>query len=180
MSGLCFAAVPGLAAVTNSFAAPADFDCDRRADISRKQHNGIWVLDLSATYGFGGDDLVYGGYGDATTVPVPADYDGDCRADLSVKGEDGVWSIDYAVDGFGRWDAVYPGYGPGTSIAVPADYDGDGRAAWVDVLPGGGVTNNSLVWTKFVFEPVTTTSIRVRVRGALQNYSRIVEVEAWQ
>jgi hypothetical protein len=50
--------------------------------------------------------------------------------------------------------------------------------AWVSI-PGASVTNNNLVWRKFVFAPVTTTKIRVWITGALNGYSRVMEVEAW-
>jgi len=48
----------------------------------------------------------------------------------------------------------------------------------VDV-PGGSVTSNNLVWRKFTFSAITTDRIRVLVTGALYNYARIVELEAW-
>jgi hypothetical protein len=51
-------------------------------------------------------------------------------------------------------------------------------AQWVTVQ-GGAVTGNNLVWRKFTFAPVTTTKVRVLVRGALGGYSRITEVEAY-
>src|SRR6185436_9005081 len=66
---------PDFAAVASSYGAPADFDCDHRADISRRIHNGVWEIDLAAN-GFGHRDLAFAGYGDATAIPVPADYDG--------------------------------------------------------------------------------------------------------
>ncbi len=50
--------------------------------------------------------------------------------------------------------------------------------AWAAV-PGGSVTNNNLVWRRFVFAPVTTTRIRVYITGALNGFSRVMEVEAW-
>ncbi len=50
--------------------------------------------------------------------------------------------------------------------------------AWAAV-PGGAVTNNNLVWRRFVFVPVTTTKIRVYITGALNSFSRVMEVEAW-
>jgi subtilisin family serine protease len=51
-------------------------------------------------------------------------------------------------------------------------------AAWVNV-PGASVTNNNLVWRRFVLAtPVTTTKIRVHITGALNGYSRVIEVEA--
>jgi hypothetical protein len=50
--------------------------------------------------------------------------------------------------------------------------------AWA-ALPGGTITNNTLVWRQVLFAPVTTTRIRVFVTGALNGYSRVMEVEAW-
>lgn len=50
--------------------------------------------------------------------------------------------------------------------------------AWA-VVPGGSVTGNANVWRSFAFPPVATDRIRVLVTGALDTYSRIVEVEAW-
>jgi beta-lactamase superfamily II metal-dependent hydrolase len=49
---------------------------------------------------------------------------------------------------------------------------------WLD-MPGGNVSGNNLVWRKFSFSPISTTSIRVLVNGALNGYSRITEVEAY-
>jgi len=51
-------------------------------------------------------------------------------------------------------------------------------SAWVTV-PGGSVTLNNKVWRQFLFTPITTTKIRVWVTGALNGYSRAIEVEAW-
>jgi len=50
--------------------------------------------------------------------------------------------------------------------------------AWLTV-PGGAVTGNNLVWRRFQFAPVTSTKIRVLITGALNGYSRVIEVEAW-
>jgi hypothetical protein len=53
-------------------------------------------------------------------------------------------------------------------------------SAFVDV-PGGAVTGNRRVKrTIKLSSPVTTSKIRVVVDGALNGYSRLVEVEAWQ
>ncbi len=41
------------------------------------------------------------------------------------------------------------------------------------------MTNNNLVWRQFTFGSVTTTKIRVYITGALNGYSRVMEVEAW-
>lgn len=58
-------------------------------------------------------------------------------------------------------------------------------SSWVDI-PGGYVAFNNNVWRQFVFSPISTNAIRVMVRDAAvwtsiaNNYSRIVEVEAWE
>jgi uncharacterized repeat protein (TIGR01451 family) len=58
----------------------------------------------------------------------------------------------------------------------------DGGATWVPV-PGCpnncAVTGNSNAWRQFLFSPVTLTRLRVKVTNARNNYSRIVEVEAF-
>jgi hypothetical protein len=53
-------------------------------------------------------------------------------------------------------------------------------SAWADV-PGGNVTGNNLVWRSFSFSPITTTQIRVLVNSSASpnDYSRLIEVEAW-
>jgi hypothetical protein len=51
-------------------------------------------------------------------------------------------------------------------------------AQWVTV-PGGSVSNNNKVWRQFTFTPVTTTNVRVRITGALNVRSRVVELEAY-
>jgi glucose/arabinose dehydrogenase len=50
--------------------------------------------------------------------------------------------------------------------------------AWATV-PGGAVTGNSLVWRQLTFAPLSTTAIRVTVHQALNQWSRITELEAW-
>jgi serine protease len=52
-------------------------------------------------------------------------------------------------------------------------------SAWITV-PGGSVTGNNKVWRKFSFAAVTTSRIRILVTDALNSYSRITEVEAYQ
>lgn len=57
--------------------------------------------------------------------------------------------------------------------------------SWVDI-PNGQVIFNNNVWRRFTFSPISTSAIRVLVRDAVvwtisaNNYSRIVEVEAWE
>jgi hypothetical protein len=50
--------------------------------------------------------------------------------------------------------------------------------AW-QVVPGGTVTGNNLVWRQINFLPLTTSRIRVLVAGAVDGYSRVTEVEAY-
>jgi hypothetical protein len=50
--------------------------------------------------------------------------------------------------------------------------------AWQDVT-GGAVSGNTLVWRAVTFAPVTTTKIRIVSELGANNYSRIVEVEAY-
>jgi hypothetical protein len=51
-------------------------------------------------------------------------------------------------------------------------------AQWV-TIPNGSVTGNDKAWRQFTFAPITTTKIRVMVNNARNNYSRIVELEAY-
>ena len=51
-------------------------------------------------------------------------------------------------------------------------------SAWVTV-PGGSITGNNKVWNQVTFPAVTTDKIRIVINNGLQNYSRLVEVEAW-
>jgi hypothetical protein len=51
-------------------------------------------------------------------------------------------------------------------------------SAWVTV-PGGSVTGNTLAMRVFTFSDIATDKIRVLVHNARNNYSRIVEVEAF-
>jgi subtilisin family serine protease len=51
-------------------------------------------------------------------------------------------------------------------------------SGWQQV-PGGSVTNNSLVWRAFNFAPLSTTRIRVLITNGLASSSRLVEVEAY-
>lgn len=52
--------------------------------------------------------------------------------------------------------------------------------SWVDVT-GGLVTGNDKVWRQFLFAAITTTKIRVTVTASqvANDFSRIIEVEAW-
>jgi uncharacterized membrane protein len=49
---------------------------------------------------------------------------------------------------------------------------------WMPV-PDGTIVNNTLVWRRVVFLPLTTTKVRVFISAALNGNSRAMEVEAW-
>ena len=51
-------------------------------------------------------------------------------------------------------------------------------SSWA-AIPGATIATNTLIWRRFTFVPVTTSRIRVHITGALNGYSRVVEVEAW-
>lgn len=51
-------------------------------------------------------------------------------------------------------------------------------SAWVTV-PGGSISGNRQVWRRVTFPALTTDRIRVVVNGAIDMWSRIVEIEAW-
>src|ERR1043166_9137532 len=66
---------------------------------------------------------------------------------------------------------------PGTEIQfVPFQYWNGTN--WISV-PGAAITGKSLVWRQFLFAPITTSKIRVYITGALNGFSRVMEVEAW-
>jgi subtilisin family serine protease len=48
--------------------------------------------------------------------------------------------------------------------------------AWVTV-PGGAVTNNTLVWRRIMFPALTATKVRVLITNALDTWSRVTELE---
>jgi hypothetical protein len=51
-------------------------------------------------------------------------------------------------------------------------------SSWITV-PGGNVTGNNLVWRRFTFPNILASKVRVTINGALNSYSRIVELEAY-
>ncbi len=51
-------------------------------------------------------------------------------------------------------------------------------SSWVPI-PGTSVTKNEFVWAEVSFGSVTTTAIRLRIDGAQDEVSRVIELEAW-
>jgi hypothetical protein len=98
---------------SSAIPVPADYDGDKKADLSVKGADGVWYIDY-AYNGFGSWDESHGGYGGGWSIATPGHYDlhrapqSDKRLDLSVN--DGSFYVDLASNGYGGWDVV-----PGTS-----------------------------------------------------------------
>jgi len=75
----------------------------------------------------------------------------------------------------GQPDLTTPATGEGTLDFDVQYWNG---SAWLTV-PNGSVTGNDKAWRQFTFSAVTTTKIRVVVNNSRNNYSRIVELEAY-
>jgi FtsP/CotA-like multicopper oxidase with cupredoxin domain len=100
--------------------APADFDGDKKTDISIYQSNiGAWYISPSS------GSPAYGvGWGGTGYTHIPGDYDGDGKTDIAVyEASTGVW---YVKPSSGVADYVV-GWGGTGYTPVPGDYDGDGK-----------------------------------------------------
>ncbi|HEU4713185.1 MAG TPA: discoidin domain-containing protein [Pyrinomonadaceae bacterium] len=66
------------------------------------------------------------------------------------------------------------------TVSGPTSYEVQywSGSAWV-TIPNGTVTGNNKVWKKFTFAAISTTKIRVLTSASADNYTRLVEVEAW-
>jgi beta-lactamase superfamily II metal-dependent hydrolase len=104
-------------------ATTADFDGDRRADVSvYRPAGGLWFVRFSAT-GYGTSSVWQWGLN--TDRPVPGDYDGDRRADIAVyRPPTGEWFLRFSGTQFATSRLVQ--WGLPADLPVPADYDGDG------------------------------------------------------
>ncbi|HEX8250776.1 MAG TPA: M36 family metallopeptidase [Pyrinomonadaceae bacterium] len=101
----------------NNAARRADFDGDRKADVSVfRPSDGVWYLNQS-TNGFAAAQ-----FGISTDRPAPEDYDGDGKTDFGVF-RDGNWYLLRSNTGF-----IAVQFGAAGDIPQPADFDGDGRA----------------------------------------------------
>jgi hypothetical protein len=93
---------------------------------------------------------------------------------FTLRDDYGVLSkptIDMTFNSYGitDYDVQYCGVGD-----CNADIDDN----WVTVT-NGSVTNNNYVWKQFIFSPVTTHKIRIKINKANGGHSRLVELEAW-
>jgi N-acetylneuraminic acid mutarotase len=118
-----------------------------------------------------------GGWNDATLGGYP-DWIEVAFAGSKTIDEIGVFTLqdNYASPAEPTAGMTFSKYGV-TDFAV--EYWDGAASAWREI-PGARVVADRLVWRKFTFPAVTTTKIRVVINGALEGYSRIAEVEAWQ
>jgi RHS repeat-associated protein len=123
---------------------------------------------------WGMSPLTGSGWQDATTASYP-DW-----LQVEFDGSKTIDEIDVFTAQDAYWDPVEPTESMTCSTYNITNFDVQywNGSSWVTV-PGGSVTGNNKVWRKFTFTAVTTTKIRVVVNAALDNYSRIMEVEAW-
>lgn len=110
---------------------PADFDGDRKSDISVfRPDTGVWYVQKSNATGF-----IIVGFGLSTDVLAPGDFDGDGKTDLAVfRPSDGTWHT------LGKAN-LYAARAFGTSGDIPAaaDYNGDGKTDVAVFRPSNGV-----------------------------------------
>jgi RHS repeat-associated protein len=165
---------------------------DGRRNVAAQANGG--TASASSTYNAVGGDSIY-------TFPASGAIDGD-RKGLN-WGSGGGWN-DATASGFPDWLQVnFSGSQTVDEIDVFTVQDNYtapveptagmtftrygitdfqvqywNGSAWLDV-PGGNIAGNNLVWRRLTFAPITTDRIRVVVNGALETYSRIIEVEAW-
>ena len=112
-----------LAAVGSPIETVADFDGDRRMDVSvYRGSTGDWFI--SRSIDAGGQQIGWGApsLGD---IPLPGDYDGDRKADVAVfRNSTGQWFLRFSGGGTTNFTWGAPSLG---DKPMPADYDGDGK-----------------------------------------------------
>jgi len=115
-----------------------------------------------------------GGWNDGTRATFPDTLEVDFPASKLINEID-VYTLQNNWTTAGEPDLSTPATGEGILDFDVQYWNG---TAWVTV-PNGSVTSNDKAWRQFKFDVVTTTRIRVVVNNARNNYSRIVEVEAY-
>ncbi|HEY0638943.1 MAG TPA: S8 family serine peptidase [Pseudonocardiaceae bacterium] len=105
--------------------ADADFDGDRRTDVSvfRPSTGDWWVRPSTVTH-----------FGQSGDLPVSGDFDGDGRSDPAVfRPSDGSWYVQRSQAGY-----LQVPFGMSGDVPVAADYTGDGRADLAVFRPSDG------------------------------------------
>jgi hypothetical protein len=113
----------------------ADFDGDRRADVSvYRPSTGEWFLRFSAANYATSVGYQWGLSGD---VNVAGDYDGDGKTDIAVyRPSNGFWFVRFSNTGYATNTALQ--WGLSGDVPKPADYDGDGRTDLAVYRPSTG------------------------------------------
>ncbi len=130
----CFNAMTGVVvvnAVVQQDAVNADFDGDRKTDVSVfRPASGAWFISQSSNNGFRSE--AFGTSGDRI---APADYDGDGKVDIGVfRPSEGTFYILQSTNGAFR--AVQ--FGTNGDVPMPGDYDNDNKADIAVFRPSGG------------------------------------------
>jgi hypothetical protein len=119
-----------------------------------------------------------GGWNDATAESYP-DW-----VVINFDGSQTIHEIDVITiqDNYGSpieptSDMTFSNYGV-TNYIVQYWFGDSNNGYWVTV-PNGIVVSNDRVWRKFTFAPVDTTQIRLLITKAIDNHSRLIELEAW-
>ena len=117
--------------IDNDRAIRADFDRDRKTDVSVfRPSNGYWYVLQSSNNLF--NPMLFGQNGD---LPVPGDYDGDGSTDYAVfRPSNGSWYIQRSSD----FAIVSTQFGFGSDKPVQGDYDGDGKTDIAVFRPSTG------------------------------------------
>jgi len=115
-----------------------------------------------------------GGWNDGTRGVYPDSLEVDFPASKAID-EISVFTLQNNWTTAGQPDLTTPATGEGILDFDVQYWNG---SAWVTV-PNGSVTGNDKAWRQFTFSAVTTTKIRVVVNNSRNNYSRIVELEAY-
>jgi len=120
-----------------------------------------------------------GGWNDNTRNAYPDIFEVDFPVTESI-GQINVFTLQNNWTTAGEPTLASPATGEGILdfIVQYCSDDCDTIPVWT-TIPGGNVTGNDKAWRLFSFPAVTTSKIRVVVNNSRNNWSRIVELEAY-